>query len=272
MEVKEARVATSAQESVRCVCFMCISCVPRSLLRVNHLRPKVSASCASVAFQGLRFMCISCVPRSPLHVYQLRPKVSASCASVAFQGLRFMCISCVPSSPLHVYRLRPKVSASCVSVASQGLRFMCIGCVPRSPLHVYRLRPKVSASCVSVASQCLRFMCIRCVPRSQLHVYHPETRPNVFIHLPRPNRAGKNPQGSKGHFYTKYRNTIRRLASALNGYMEGNSQGRERYHPCLSPTTMATQQCSRRTSKRGTLVPEPFVLSSAAWYTTGNLP
>ena len=298
VEVKNARVATSSQESVYCVCFMCISCVPRSLIHVYQLHSRISVSYVSVASQVVRFMCISCVPRSLFHTYQLRPKLSASCVSVVFQGLCFiciscvqgicfMCISCVPRSLLHVYQLCPKVSASCVSVAFQGLCFMCISCVPRSLLHVYQLYPKVSASCVSVAFQGLCFMCISCVPRSLFHTY--QLRPKFsapcvsyrdgvkrFLTFAPPQQSGKQTRrATRNTPHTKYRNTVRRWASALNGYMEGDPQVRERYHPCPSPTTMTRQQCSRRTSKRGTLLPEPFVLSSAARYTTitsGNLP
>ena len=131
------------------------------------------------------------------------------------------------------------VSASCVSVASQGLCFMCISCV-----------------------QGLRFMCIRDACR-RLPTFAP------------PEQRGKQTRrAARDTPHTKYRDTTRRLTSDLNGYMEGNPQGRERYHPRLSATTMAREQWGRRTSNRGTLVPEPFVLLSAAWYTTvtsGNL-
>jgi hypothetical protein len=123
---------------------------------------------------------------------------------------------------------------------------------------------------------CVYFMCISCVPVSPLHVYHTEALPDVHLHLPRPNRAGSKPAGQQGtHPHTKYGDTTRRLTSALNCCMEGNPQGRERYHPRLSPTTMTRQQCTRRTLNRGTQVPELFVLSSAASYitvTSGNLP
>ena len=238
--------------------------------RTHELRPAVkkvyivSASCVSVAFQGLWFMCISCIPGSLFHTYQLRPKLSASCVSVVFQDLCFIRISCVLSCPLHVYQLCSKVSASfvsvvskvsasCVSVAFQGLCFMCISCVPRSLFHTYQLRPKFSAPCVSYRDGVKRFL-----------TFAP------------PQQSGKQTRrATRNTPHTKYRNTVRRWASALNGYMEGDPQVRERYHPCPSPTTMTRQQCSRRTSKRGTLLPEPFVLSSAARYTTitsGNLP
>jgi hypothetical protein len=117
------------------------SCFPR-LRNLYQLRPKVSASSVSVASLGVCFKCISCVPRCLLKVYQLRPEVSASSVSVASHGVCFKCISCVPKCiscvprcQLQAYQLRPKVSASSVSVASQGVCFKCISCVPRCQPH-----------------------------------------------------------------------------------------------------------------------------------------
>jgi hypothetical protein len=114
----------------------------------------------------------------------------------------------------------------------------------------------VSASCLSVASQGLRFMCFRDSSR-RLLTFAP------------PQQSRKQTRTAvRGTPHTKYRDTPRHLTSALNGYVEGNPRVRERYHPLLSPATMTIQQCSRWTPNRGTLVPEPFVLSSAAWHTT----
>jgi hypothetical protein len=108
-----------------------------------QLRPKMSASCVSVASQNVCFMRTRCVPSCLLHVYQLRPKISASCLSVASQNVCF------------THQLRPKMSVSCVSVTTQDICFIPVSYVPRCLLHA------------SVASQDVCFIRISCVPRYQ---------------------------------------------------------------------------------------------------------
>jgi hypothetical protein len=105
-------------------CF--ISWVPRCLLHVYHLGPKMSASCVAVGSQDICFIFISWVPICLLHIYQLGP-----------------------NSLLHAYHLGPNMSASCVSVWSQCVCFTCISWIPRCLLHV-----------LSFGAQCVCFMCI----------------------------------------------------------------------------------------------------------------
>ena len=98
-------------------------------------------------------MCVSCIPRCLLHVYHLRPEVSASRVSFKSRDVCFTCISCIPRCLLHMYQLSPEVSASRVSVAPRSVWFTFISCVSRCLLHVYQLRPKLSAACVFVVSR-----------------------------------------------------------------------------------------------------------------------